>query len=192
MRRAILILLAITLLFTGCASSLSHDTYEKIYKRYNSLGEYSADVSITANSNKGDSTYKVLQTYSPQDAFSSKIVKPDNMADTEYKIENDKMTFTSPNGQSVTIADYVSEDEDFTSIAGFFERYFTSEDAFAETSGINDNQTRLQVMITPGSRERFSQSMWIDNKTLDPVRLITYDINGEETLTAEIERFEME
>lgn len=179
--------------FSACKGGIKHDAYKRVYEKYNDINAFTAEAEITVKSNLTTNTYKVVQYYLAPDNFKMEIVSPESLKGTGYTFCEGKVTMYSNDGNTYSLSDYVPEDKNYVFINHFFESYYKSEDAFVETSGgIGEDSTVFKNILTENNPERYSQSVWINNKSLLPEKLVTCNMDGEEVLSVEFKSFSFE
>lgn len=185
---AVAVILMMTL--TSCGASLNHDVYTEIYNRYNAMKSFTATATVEVTGNKGNAVYKIKQYYTAPDKYRLDILEPEASAGTTYIFDGGNVYLKSDKGGSATLENYIPSEKDYMFVPQFFEDYYKSEDSFAEASkDLSGEQTKLNSVTDSGNVSRFSQSIWIDNKTFVPSRLATYDINGGEVIVVDFEEF---
>lgn len=193
MKRGIMgiaVILMITL--TSCKSVVQHDVYSKIYEQYNAMQSYIATAAVTVANNKGESVYRIRQYYSAPDRYRMDILDSEGNAETTYLFNGGTITLHSRSGGDVTLDDSLVTEKDYVFLPDFFADYFRSQDSFVSAArDLNGAQTELGTMCAAADPSRFRQSLWIDDKTLVPSRLITYDADGNEVLCVSYENFSL-
>lgn len=189
---AVITALSLILCFVSCkGKTVSHSSYEKIYNKYKDLKSYAANAEITVVSNLTENTYKVRQYFLAPSSCKMEISSPDELKGSGYSYHDGKIIMNSEFGKMSTVLDYIPEDRNYVFVSDFFENYYKSEDAFVET--MNDFGTGecivLKNVLSDSNPQRYSQSLWISSDDLTPVRLVTYDMEGKETLVVRFSEF---
>ena len=175
---------------SACTGRVKHDSYKEIYNRYSDIKSYIAEAEITVKSNLTTNTYLVKQYFLAPDNYKTEITAPDNMAGTGYSFCDGEVRLNSSGGEVFSISDYVPEDRNYVFINDFFANYYKSEDTFVETSGgIKNDCTVLKNVLSEGNPYRHSQTVKINNSSLLPEKLVTYDMDNNEVLSVEYKSF---
>lgn len=185
-------MLSISICLVSCSGkNVSHTNYEKIYDKYKDLKSYAANAEITVISNLTENTYKVRQYYRSPSSFKLEISSPDELKGSGYSFHSGKIILNSEFGKVSTMLDYIPEDRNYVFISDFFENYYKSEEAFVET--INDLGSGecivLKNVLSDSNPQRYSQSLWVSDKDFSPIKLVTYDMDNNETLVVKFSEF---
>lgn len=193
MKRGIAAIMSVILMTTlaSCGITSGHDAYKEIYKRYNAMESFRAAAEITVKNERTENTYFVRQAYAAPDRFSMTVEEPAELAGSGYVFGNGEVVLKSGFGHNETLTGFSPSSRSAVFLVDFFEEYYRSEDAYVETLGkSNPDETVMSCMPSDGDKNRFSQSLWIDNKTFLPIRLETYDSNGNMTVRVKFVEFE--
>ncbi len=176
-------ILTITLLCSCGAASGGHDVYSKIFKMYNSLSSFTAEGTMVVVSNLTESEYPFRQYYAAPDKYRT------DFADMICIYADGSIYLKSAAGAQA-IENYAAADRNYIFVTEFFREYFGSElAASAAYGGDEDGYTLLSVTCGGANAYRAEQRLWIDNSTLLPYKLETYDADKNPVLTIEFERF---
>lgn len=182
MKKCMMAVMAMILMMSlsGCGkSNVSHDVYSEIYERYSEMQSYTAEAEMTVRSNSTCNTYTIRQYYQAPDRYMMEILAPENLAGTSCVFDGESVYLGAPFGASAALANYVPGDKDYIFIPDFFAEYYNSgETAAAAAGNLSGGQTKLTSVVSGSNRYRFQQSLWVDNETVQPVKLETYDVDG--------------
>ena len=190
--------LAVILTITTISCSLQRDVdiHTRIYRKYSNVRSFSAEIEVTVTVERTTNTYQMRQYYK-SDMFREDILSPENLAGTTYIFAGGTMLVIPPdNNDDIQFKD-IPETRNYTFLPEFFSRYFNAE---AEVSSINteltdiaedDNVTVLEIQLDGNNIYRASQKLWIDNQTLKPIRLETFDVNGTSLITVTFTEFNL-
>jgi len=138
------------------------------------------------------------QYYRAPDMFREDVLAPENLAGMTYVFTGGTMLIIPPNeGESIQFEN-IPENRSYTFLPEFFRRYFDSQvttvavttEAIDETS-VDDTETVLEVTLDGGNTYRAAQKLWIDNETLQPLRLETHDASGTPLVTVVFTEFNL-
>lgn len=193
MRKCIAALAVITfaIILAACSRLGGHDAYGEIYKRYNSLKSFRAAAEITVRNDRTENVYSVRQVYAAPDRFAMTVEKPSEIAGCGYVFRGGEVLLKSGLGESERFPDVFSDERSAVLLTDFFEEYYKSEDSYVETlAEKNPAETVMSCFLSEKNKNRFSQTLWIDNRTFLPIRLETYDSDGNMTVRVEYREFE--
>lgn len=192
MKKSISAVFAVILMISlaACGTKSGHDAYKEIYKRYNALNSFYAEVEITVRNARSENTYCARQFYKSPDAYSIAVDSPEELGGSGYVMRGGETLVKSGFGKSENLGVCSPSARNVVFITDFFEEYYKSEETSVSTAGgMNEKTTVLSCFVKDGTESRFSRSLWIDNKTFLPVKLETYDINGKPTVTVNYKEF---
>ena len=158
------------------------ETGAKIHKRYMKMTSYSSDVKITVIGNKTEKIYQAKQYFVSPDKmmldFSDgfKIILNGEKA---YLINGDKKE------------EYKTKDElNYLFVNEFFSLYYRSmETAVSAQHHEGGDSTLFETELLNESAHRHTAILKINNKTLNPERLIVRDLGGKDVLYADFSSF---
>lgn len=192
---ALLICLTLAFCFSACKNGgAKHGAYEKIYDKYNSLTAFEAEAEINVKSNLTSNTYAVKQYYLAPDNYKMEIVSPKNLSGTGYSFTDGRVNLKSAGGEVFSLEDYVPEDRSYVFLNDFFEGYYKSESTACEASGGagKNKSTVLKNVLSEGNPYRYSQCLWVNNESLLPEKLVTYDMDNNEVITVIYKNFSVD
>ncbi len=188
MKKSISVLLIAILMITlaACGDGMQ-DGQDGIYRKFHAMQNYMAEVEVTVYGNKGNTIYTMRQFYEEPDKFRCEVLNDAGETENVFVSDGGKTKIQSIKFGSRTIAD-VQEQMDYMSVNEFFTHYFMDGDAAAETAADSSEDILLKLGDSSG-RYRFSQNLWIDEKSLMPKRLVTFDRDGGESLSVVFHSF---
>ncbi|WP_058486267.1 outer membrane lipoprotein carrier protein LolA [Defluviitalea phaphyphila] len=164
---------------------------EKIQEKLTSMKTYECIADLTYISNKGKNTYKTKQYYKITGEYRIEIISPEKMAGlvTVYDGEKVKQYNTRILGEIINeIPESKNRNEIF--LGSFLKNYLQSEEVTLEVfSADNEEYTVLEAVIPEGGKYLSTEKLWVSNKTLNPVKLVIYDTEGNERIIVEYEEF---
>ncbi len=190
MKKGIMVSIILMIILSSCKSTVKHDAYSQIYKRYNMMESYVATATLTVTNNKMKNDYKIKQYYSAPDNYRMDILNDDGGIFVSYIVRDKECDLLSPSGDKTSLDLSIVNERDYIFLPEFFRDYFSSQDSTAETaSGFSGELTKLDIFLKNSDSKRFRQSLLIDNKTYVPSKLITYDVNDKEVVCVTFENF---
>lgn len=171
------IILTLTLMITlsGC-NTPKGDIYQRINKTYIELGSYHAKCSAKVTGNKTENTYDFEVFYESPDNLKMTflpsnieiLIKGDELS-MENKLINHSIHLNAENGDYPNFI-----------INTFFKNYFVGETASAEVSSFpSGNHTVLECELSNKNDYASRQKLIIDNNTLYPISLKTFNAKGD-------------
>ena len=192
MKRCIATILAFVLMISlsGCKTG-SHDAYEEIYERYYNMKSFSAVAEVTVKSDKTENRYVVKQLYEAPDSFLIRVVEPKELEGSGVSLQGDQMILNSGFGHNEALGGELSAGHGVLFVSDFFETYFKSEEtSVSAATSKGDSVTILECFLGGKNEKRFMQKLWIDNETFLPLKLETYDINQNPSVTVSFREFQ--
>lgn len=175
---------------TSCKMGTSHDAYEEIYKRYSKMNSFYAYAEITVINKRTKNTYLAKQYYSAPDRYSVRFEGPEEIAGSGFIFKDNKLTLNSGFGKVREFDSTYHRVDSTTFIIDFLEEYYKSEDSFVSTSSdIEGEITALNCYTREKDKNCFSQRLSFDNNTFLPIKLETYDVDGNLTVLVEFKEF---
>ncbi len=189
-------LLALTIsvfCFSGCVSGGFLDSdmncYEKIHAYYNKMERYSATVSLTVLSNKTENQYTMQQKAMGHDRFFSHIKHEKNDISVTT-ITNGKQTQTVTEGTDYSVTLPTHGETNVLFLNSFFKTYYASENTYLKVNGTeNESVTVLETELNLTHTSVSKAALFVDNKTLSPLKLVLYDYGEKAIVTAKFSDF---
>ncbi len=183
-----IIAMAVILMMTmvGCGKD-EHSQYSKIYERYGNIENYSADISVKVISKDGESVYKAKQYYAEPDLYKIEYTSSD-MKGISCVLEGESLKFRDKDGNITKFQGYVPNEKYYIFITDFMERYCKSE---AAKSSQRNGKTILEVQGEGNDPMNAKMELWVNSKTGNPVKLITYNQKNEPRVIVEYDSFKI-
>ena len=180
----IILILTLTITLGGCKPQ--GDIYQRINSTYMNLESYYAKCSAKVTGNKTENTYD-FEVFSKDDGNIKIIFNPNSI---EIDIQNDALTLKNPMIDHTITLDGEGADYPNFIINTFFKNYFAGEEASIVVSGFpKGNYTELECTIPSGNDYASSQKLYIDNDTLFPVSLKTFNSKGDTVIDVDFLEF---
>lgn len=193
MRKFVLFLIcALILPLAGCAKKEEASALEKIQKKLIGLDSYSATALITQVSNKGEKTYEVSQDAKKSGEYRMVVTAPEKIAGT-ITIFDGSVTFQyNPRVDgSLKIDLPVSQLRNEILLTSFVKNYLNSEDVSVETMKQEGTQATVLEAVIPGTNPYMkTEKLWVDNKTLLPLKLVIFDEENSERIVVTYKKIE--
>lgn len=194
MKRGITAALAAALLVMSlgaCCRNTEHNTYKEIYKRYNNMESFSATVQITVQNGQTEHCYSAEQYYIAPDKFAMTVTEPEAVSGSGYVFDGDTVLLKSGFGHGETLEGISVRERSSVALSDFFEEYYKSEETAVVTEkSLAGDDIRMDCFLQEKNKQRYMQSLWIDNDTYLPLRLVTYDVDEQPVVIVVFRKFE--
>ena len=185
------IMVLMCFLFTACATK-EESLMEKIQDRLTSMESYRCTADLTCITNKGENTYGIAQFYKSSGEYKLMITSPDKLKGNYTIYDGEKICQFSASAGGKVIADAPeSQARNELFLGAFVKNYMQSEEVSVDVAVMDESRcTVLEAVIPGNNRYTATEKLWIDNETLDPVRLAIYDTEGKERYIIDYKDFE--
>ncbi|MCJ7855515.1 hypothetical protein MUJ63_04280 [Lachnospiraceae bacterium NSJ-143] len=198
MKKAINLLVlipAFVFLLCGCFSPGKADTpMEKIQERLNSMQGYYCTADLTRFSSKGESKFGVKQYFKMTGQYRMEMVSPDEVAGNFTVYDGKTICQYNPRVKGKIVQDVPENKARNELFLGqFVKNYMNSEGVSLAVSNIGESRCTVLEAVIPGDNKFTStEKLWIDNETLNPVKLVIYDADGKEKYIIEYNEFQFD
>jgi len=179
------------LLFTSCGRT-EQSVMEKIQKRLNDMESYRCTATLTRITNKGENTYGIEQYYKMSGEYKLIITSPDKLKGNYTVYDGESVCQFSASAGGKVVADAPeSQARNELFLGSFIKNYLQSEEVSVDVAVMDESRCTVLEAVIPGNNKYTStEKLWIDNETLDPVRLAIYDLDGKERYIIDYDTFE--
>ena len=181
---------AMCLALTACFGG-SNTPMEKIQKRLNEMEGYKCTADLTRITNKGESKYGIEQYCKMSGEYKLVITEPDNLKGNYTVYDGSRICQYSASAGGKVVSDASeaqARNELFLSC--FVKNYMQSEEVSVDVAVMDESKcTVLEASIPGGNKFTATERLWVDNETLDPVRLTIYDTDGKERYIIDYNEF---
>ncbi|MDK2809350.1 MAG: hypothetical protein PWR27_59 [Petroclostridium sp.] len=189
------LLLLLTLMTILCSCSQKEknaDAYTRIYEKYKDIKSYQCIMTINISSNKTVKQYKIKQYYKSPDNYKVEVLEPEEIKGLVTVYSNSCVTTIQPEIEGkFTLLNFNPVGESYIFLPDFLESYYKSEQTSVMTMREQESRYTVLKADIPGNNPyRFSQSMWIDNQSLLPVKMEVYDIKNKPVISIRFDEFE--
>lgn len=179
-------------ILTSCApKKVQKSPIEEINDKLMTMETYGCIADLTYISNKGENTYKTKQYYRTTGEYRVEMIAPEEVKGLVTVYDGEKVMQYNPriNGEVIDeIPESKNRNEIFLGV--FLKNYLQSEEVTLEVFNINDEEySVLEAVIPEGGKYLATEKLWVSNKTLEPNKLIVYDIEGKERIIVKYEQF---
>lgn len=175
----ICVLIAGILLLHGCTSE-GKSEFSKVNRMLAGIDTYTVTAEITVQGNKMLENYIVKQYFKYPDKYRLEAVSPEDKKGKVTVYDGSKLWIYHPQINQMFVLDNLKEVEETAMFPGHFAgSLFTGEEVSYSIVREEDSDLIAVKIITPGGNNyRREQILFIDSKSLKPVRMETYDSSG--------------
>ncbi len=197
-RFALLSIMLFVLILSACGASseesskISQTTYEKIQKRLIALDSYKSEATVTYKSNKGSNTYDTLHQCKMDGKYRIEVTAPKNVAGNITLSDGKLISQFNPKIEgkvSIGVKENPERSEIF--LTSFVKNYLASQEVSVSVGNFGEGKCTILEAKVPGNHPYLAtEKLWVDNKTLNPVKLIVYDPDSSERIIVNFKTFE--
>ena len=181
------------LLLCSCALPQKSDVpMENIQERLNSFSSYYCTADLTRYSEKGESKYGIKQYYKMSGEYRMEMTSPDEVAGNFTVYDGKTICQYNPRVKGKIVKDVPENQARNELFLGcFVKNYMNSEEVSIAVSSIDESRCTVLEAVIPGDNKfTATEKLWIDNETLNPVKLVIYDSDGGEKYAIEYNEFQ--
>jgi len=199
MKRVVLLTLLICLstLFTSCKETEIipplPSTYEKIQTKLSELQTYRAEATVRYISNKGENEYTIIKYVRRTGEYRIEVIAPENVTGNITVFDGENIYQINKNlNLKISLGTNDTKERTQLLLTSFLANYSNDQEtSLAVTSVIDETKfTVLEAKIPTNHPYMDRQALWIDNETMNPVRVVITNSNGEETIVVTYTTFE--
>ncbi len=193
MKKAIHFLIIPLVMFTLCACGVAKNEtpMEKIQQMLNGMQGYYCTADLTRFSDKGEAKFGIKQYYKISGEYRMEMVSPDEVAGNFTVYDGKTVCQFNPrvNGKMVKdVPENKARNELF--LGNFVKNYMNSEEVSIAVSTVDESRCTVLEAVIPGDNKfTATEKLWIDNETLEPVKLVIYTSEGKEKYIIEYNEF---
>ncbi len=190
--KSVLCIFITVILCVGCGKSEENiSTMEKIQERLKNMETYECKGTLTRISNKTENVYGIKQYYKSTGEYKLELTSPDDVSGNYTVFDGTSIFQYNPRVQNKIIENVPeSQMRNELFLGCFIKNYFQSEDVTVETSNMDNIQSTVLEAVIPGQNKyTATEKLWIDEETLNPVKLVIYDTEGKERYIIEYSDF---
>lgn len=171
-------------------SKTNTNYYQDVTKMLLNLETYAMAGTVTYISNDEENTYELLQYAKNDGTYRTETLNDDG---SKLVTIYDTKTIFQYNDDMKGIVNISTDENTERSeifITKFIKNYENSQNVSLQVSNINNTDCTILEAIIPGNNHYFaSEKLYIDNKTLSPIKLIIYDADELERVIVEYSQF---
>ncbi len=188
--------LILCVLMAGCSSrpvkSLKEQSaYEKIQKLLMNMETYQCEASVEYKSNKGSNTYETIQKVKSSGSYRVEVIAPDAVAGNVTMSDGSKIyQFNKKIKGKIAMSTDETQERSEIFLTNFIRNYIKSQEVSINVANMDNQTCTVMEATVPGDHPYIStEKLWVDNKTLMPVRLVIYDQQGSERILCTFKSF---
>ena len=197
LKRLTAILTAALFVMAGCqgggpSKAEQQNAYQKIQSVLTNVRSYMCEATVEYKSNKGSNVYDTIQKCKITGQYRVEVIGPDNVSGN-VSVSDGKTIYQYNKRVSGKIAVATKESQERSEIffTSFLKNYMKSNETSVSAAKVQDDPCTVLEALIPGSHPYLaSEKLWIDNKTLKPVKLVVYDPQGSERIIVTYKTFE--
>jgi len=196
--RLVFALVILMVVASGCSAISrsepedNRNAYERIHEKLVGLQTYRAEVTVEYISNRGSNVYETLQQASSDGRYRIEVTGPENVAGSVTVFDGQTIAQFNPR-VSGRVAMSARENPERSEIflTSFIRNYLGSKDVSISVASFGQGNFTVLETVVPGNHPYMASSrLWVDNQTLDPVRLVIYDRDGTQRVIVNYKTFE--
>jgi len=188
------ILLGAMLLFSGCGLLSKDDpaAYEKIQAKLTQMESYEAAATVAFVSNKNTHEYETLQQCRISGEYRIEVTGPDKVAGNITIFDGNIICqYNERTGGQMTVGTQEAPERAEIFLTSFVKNYIKSQEVTISVANMDESVCTVLEATIPGEHPYLrTEKLWVDNKTLQPVKLIIYDPDGGERILVTYHSFE--
>jgi len=176
----------------GPSKAEQQNAYQKIQSVLTNVRSYMCEATVEYKSNKGSNVYDTIQKCKITGQYRVEVIGPDNVSGN-VSVSDGKTIYQYNKRVSGKIAVATKESQERSEIffTSFLKNYMKSNETSVSAAKVQDDPCTVLEALIPGSHPYLaSEKLWIDNKTLKPVKLVVYDPQGSERIIVTYKTFE--
>lgn len=189
--RAIITTVIFLLIFSGCAGEKLSD-YDKLQKKLMEMNGYTCEAQVKYISNKGENNYQTKHWALSDGRYRIETTAPDEIKGGVILYDGKMIWQYNPQIESkVSLNTPDKPERTQINIFTFLNNMVKSQDVGVESATLDESLYTVFEAKIPGSSKFFStEKLWVENKSMLPVRLEIYDVDEETRVEVSFKNFE--
>ena len=176
----------------GAGRAETQNTYQKIQSILVNVQSYMCEATVEYKSNKGSNVYETVQKGKISGEYRVEVVGPEKVTGN-ITISDGKTIyqFNKRVSGKISVATKESQERSEIFFTSFIKNYMKSNETSVSAAKLEGDPCTVLEALIPGSHPFMAtEKLWIDNKTLKPVKLIIYDPQGSERVIVTYKTFQ--
>ena len=192
----VLAALMLAVFATGCNRSeetaVDPSTYEKIIQTLSEMQTYRSEATVQYISNKNSNTYRTMQYGKISGEYRIEVTSPEHSAGNITVFDGATISqFNARNSGRIFVLAREDMARSEILVTSFVRNYLESQETSVSVGSFGDGKCTILEVALPGDHPYLATSkLWIDNKTLAPVKLVISDREGGERVIVTYNNFE--
>ena len=175
----------------GCGFDKDEHLNKEIHKKYYDMKAFTTKVEVVSENSQAKDKYTARQWYSKPDKFAIEVIEPKEYIGSGYKIIGDEIVILSNGGKTFSAFNLKTKGYSSISVADFFEEYFKNGKSVPQGLDQQSQEVILSIDLPEADNNQTRQKLWLDGKTLLPVKLVTYDAEEKPRVTVNFLDFDI-
>ncbi|MCL2618197.1 MAG: outer-membrane lipoprotein carrier protein LolA [Defluviitaleaceae bacterium] len=179
---------------SGPAQEDSRSSYERIHEMLVNLQTYRAVATVEYISNRGSNTFDTLKHARRDGRYRIEVTAPENVAGSVTVFDGTTISQFNPRVSGrVAVSARENPERSEIFLTSFISNYLASDDVSVSVGSFGQGNFTVLETVVPGNHPYMaSERLWVDNQTLNPVRLVIYDRDGAERVIVNFKEFELD
>ncbi|MCL1844728.1 MAG: hypothetical protein FWF77_02380 [Defluviitaleaceae bacterium] len=194
------VILAIMLFAAGCVgeelrgpeSADEMSAFERVQRMLMELENFRAIATVEYRSNKGVNAYETVQHARISGEYRIEVTAPEHVAGSVTTHDGAQIfQFNNRVNGSVNLLVRETPERSEVFLTSFIKNYLQSDQVSVSVSDMDEGVRTVLEASVPGEHPYLSTArLWVDNTTLNPVKLIIFDRDGAERIVVTYHVFE--
>ncbi len=170
--------------------SNNQSNYAEVTKMLLNIKTFAMSGTVTYITNEEKNTYKMLQYGKSDGTYRVEFVEEDGSKNTTIFDTKTILQYNDDMNGVVNISTNENTERSEIFITKFIKNYENSKDVSVLVSNINDASCTVLEANIPGNNSYYNlEKLFIDNKTLLPIKLVIYDDDNLERIVVNYDQF---
>nr|WP_294680965.1 hypothetical protein [uncultured Anaerotignum sp.] len=181
MKRFFSLFLSCALLLGGCCHEKGLSEMEKIQAQLTEMEGYACTATLIRQTENGEKSYETKQYYKSTGEYRLELTAPAAVAGNYTVFDGERICQYNPRVNNSIIKDVpASQHRNELFLGQFIKNYLQSEGVGVETASFDSSKCIVLEAILPGNDDGLAtEKLWVDRKSLLPVRFVIYNTDGE-------------
>jgi len=195
------LLMAVVLLFSACGSgdglrgpadATEISAFERIQRMLFELQSYRAIATVEYRSNKGSNVYETVQHARLTGEYRIEVTAPEAVSGSVTVSDGRQINqFNNRVDGRVSIMVQETPERSEIFLTSFIRNYKLSEEVSVSVADMDEGvRTVLEATIPGGHPYLAIARLWVDNESMNPVKLVIFDTDGSERIIVTYHVFE--
>ncbi|MDR0273097.1 MAG: hypothetical protein LBI27_07255 [Clostridiales bacterium] len=176
----------------GPADAEEISAFERVQRMLMELESYQTIATVEYRSNKGTNTYETIQYAKISGEYRVEVTAPEHVSGSVTAFDGHQiLQFNSRVNGRVTLMTRETPERSEILLTSFIKNYLQSEEVSVSVSDMDEGVRTVLEANIPGEHPYLSTArLWVDNTTLNPVKLVIFDRDDAERIIVTYHVFE--